>query len=556
MDHMNINKKRRVFVLGIDGATFDLIKPWAREGKLPSFKKMFETGAHGDLRSVPSCRSAAAWTSLITGTNPGKHGIYEFYEYVPEKCQVKFINASFREGDSIWKRCSDAGKVVGVINVPMTYPAERVNGILVGGIDTPGTESKGFTYPRDFAEKLKQRYGEYIIEPGLTGFIVGNKIDLAARKLEEETLQKVDLSKYMMSLLDWDFFMVVFRSVDAAQHCFWKYMDRSHPHFNEKEHRKYGDTILSTYQKIDDFLGFLLETLDEETTLIIMSDHGFGKKHPAGNQVNMWLRKMGWLKFKTDTEAKTGSSRLGSAFTEALGVLYRLVIGLTPRKFKEALARRFPNLRNKVTSRLCFSEIDWSVTSAYSESVFPTVRINLKGREKDGTVEPGPEFDSLRERIRRELLENCRDSATGEQIVSQVLRKEDIYTGKYVCKAPDLLIKWKEDSRINGIDLGDGTRRGSIPLRVSSYKSFITGEDPDVISGDHHTNGIFMIRGKKVCKGYDIGTCEFLDLTPTIYHLLDLPIPSDFDGKPLLKAFEGIAGSLASSEWVPQRGKE
>jgi predicted AlkP superfamily phosphohydrolase/phosphomutase len=553
---MSTDKKHRVFVLGIDGATFDLIKPWAREGKLPSFKKMFETGAHGDLRSVPSCRSAAAWTSLITGTNPGKHGIYEFYEYIPEDCQVKFINASFREGDSIWKRCSDAGKVVGVINVPMTYPAERVNGILVGGIDTPGTESKGFTYPRDFAEKLKQRYGEYIIEPGLTGFIVGNKIDLAARKLEEETLQKVDLSKYMMSLLDWDFFMVVFRSVDAAQHCFWKYMDHSHPHFNEKEHRKYGDTIFSTYQKIDDFLGFLLETLDEETTLIIMSDHGFGKKHPAGNQVNMWLRKMGWLKFKTDTEAKAGSSRLGSAFTEALGVLYRLVIGLTPRKFKEALARRFPNLRNKVTSRLCFSEIDWTVTSAYSESVFPTVRINLKGREKGGIVEPGPEFDSLRERIRRELLENCRDSATGEKIVLQVLMKEDIYTGKYVYKAPDLLIKWREDGIINGIDLGDATRRGSSPLRASSYKSFITGEDPEVISGDHHTNGIFMVRGKGVRKGFDIGTCEFLDLTPTIYYLLGLAVPSDFDGKPLLKAFEGTAGSSASSESALQRGKE
>ena len=247
--------KRRVCVIGIDGATFDLIKPWTAEGKLPNFKRMFEQGSYGDLRSVPSCRSAAAWTSFITGTNPGKHGIYEFYEYIPRLNEVKFINSSIRDGDSIWKRASEAGKVVGVVNVPMTYPAEKVNGVLVGGIDTPGTESKGFTYPRDFSDTLKERYGEYIIEPGLTGFLAGNKTDVAAAKLEEETLQKMDLSRYLMSTLDWDFFMVVFRSVDAAQHCFWKYMDPSHPRFNQKEHEKFGDVILDTYRKIDKFLG-------------------------------------------------------------------------------------------------------------------------------------------------------------------------------------------------------------------------------------------------------------------------------------------------------------
>ena len=540
--------KRRVCVIGIDGATFDLIKPWAAEGKLPNFKKMFDEGSYGDLRSVPSCRSAAAWTSFITGTNPGKHGIYEFYEYVPQLNEVKFINSSIRDGDSIWKRASDAGKTVAVVNVPMTYPAERVRGVLVGGIDTPGTESEGFTYPREFAKTLEQRYGEYIIEPGLTGFIVGGKVEQAAAKLEEETLQKADLSKALMSKLDWDFFMVVFRSVDAAQHCFWKYMDSSHPQFNQEKHEKFGDVILQTYQKIDGFLGETLEDIGDSGHIMLMSDHGFGRKHPASNQVNMWLRKNGLLKFMSDSDSGQSKSWITAAIVRTLGILYKVVIGATPRKFKEALARRFPTLRNKVTSRLVFSDVDWSATTAYSESVFPTVRINLKGREKNGIVEPGEDFEDLVEKIRTELLENCRDCVTGEKIVSQVLRKEEIYSGKYVFKAPDLLIKWREDCLINGILLDEKPYRSAADARsqASAYKSFITGEDPDVISGDHHTNGIFMLSGPDVKKGNDIGLCDLVDLTPTICQLLDISASDDFDGMLLHDCFEDGAAAFAN----------
>ena len=539
---------RRVCVIGIDGATFDLIKPWAAEGKLPNFKKLFAEGAYGDLRSVPSCRSAAAWTSFITGTNPGKHGIYEFYDYVPELNEVKFINSSIRDGASIWKRASDAGKTVAVVNVPMTYPAEKVRGVLVGGIDTPGVESEGFTYPREFAETLEKRFGKYIIEPGLTGLIVGGKVDQAAARLEEETLQKADISKALMEKLDWDFFMIVFRSVDAAQHCFWKYMDSTHPQFNREDHDKYGDVILGAYRKIDEFLGQTLEDVGDDGYVMLMSDHGFGRKHPASNQVNMWLRKNGVLKFKSDAESGQSGTGASDALVRALGALYKVVIGATPRKFKEALARTFPGLRNKVTSRLVFSDVDWNATRAYSESVFPTVRVNLKGREKNGIVEPGEEFEELIEKIRADLLENCRDSVTGERIVAEALRKEEIYKGKYVYKAPDLLIKWREDLLISGILLEDEpSASGAKVDRASAYKSFITGEDPDVISGDHHTNGIFMLHGPGVDKGRDVGPCELLDLTPTIYKLLGLAASSDFDGSPLDDCFVDAA-ALFSDE--------
>jgi predicted AlkP superfamily phosphohydrolase/phosphomutase len=183
------------------------------------------------------------------------------------------------------------------------------------------------------------------------------------------------------------------------------------------------------------------------------------------------------------------------------------------------------------------------------------VRVNLKGREKNGIIEPGEEFEELAENIRSELLENCRDSATGEKIVAQVLRKEEIYSGKYVSKAPDLLIKWREDCLISGILLDDKPSRSAAKAkpRVSVYKSFITGEDPGVISGDHHTTGIFMLYGPGVKSGHDVGRCDLVDLTPTIYRLLGLPPSEEFDGEPLLDCFEDNALSSADNKPEAQR---
>ncbi|GAX60424.1 hypothetical protein SCALIN_C11_0035 [Candidatus Scalindua japonica] len=511
---------RKVFLLGLDGATFNLILPWVSDGELPAFSKFISEGVYSELESVPNQRSAAAWTSFMTGKNPGKHGIFEFYEYLPSTYNLRFINGKARDGDSLWKILSNNGKNVGIINVPMTYPAEDVNGFLIAGLDSPSVKSRNFTYPEDLYNTLQEKFGDYILEPGLTGAIVGGRIEDAIELIKVELTQKMDISRYLMSTYPWDFFTVVLRSLDAVQHCFWKYMDISHPHYNVSESRKYEKTILNTYKMIDRFLAELMEILDEDTNFIIMSDHGFGQKHPATNQLNQWLESKGYLAYNKSPQS--GSSGL-------LGKLYRGVVGRTPRKTKEWLWETFPSLRDKVQTRLCFANMDWSNTLAYSDSLFPNVRINLTGRELHGTVKSKKEYEDLIKKLVTELKE-LRDINTGEKIVKDVFRREEIYHGKYVNNTPDLLLRWREDITISGISIEQSTE-------TKPTTPFIPGEDYRVISGDHQLNGIFMARGKGIKDGIKLDKANIMDIAPTVLYQMGVSIPDEMDGSVLSSIF-------------------
>jgi len=200
----------KVIVLGFDGADFRLIQPWVEAGHLPGFAKIMAEGAWGELESVPNQRSAAAWTSFMTGKNPGQHGIFEFYDYQADSYNIRFLQGQMRQGRTLWNLAGEAGRNVGVINVPMTYPAEAVNGFLIAGLDAPGVESKGFTYPDGIYKEVLESVGGYTIEPGLIGCIVGGDVDGAEAKLYEEIDQKIATSRYLMKKYPCDLLVTVF----------------------------------------------------------------------------------------------------------------------------------------------------------------------------------------------------------------------------------------------------------------------------------------------------------------------------------------------------------
>jgi predicted AlkP superfamily phosphohydrolase/phosphomutase len=508
----------KVFVFGLDGATFDLILPWVKEGRLPHFGRLLEQGSWAPLESAPNMRSPAAWTSFMTGKNPGKHGIFEFYEPIPASYDVRFIHGGMRTGKTLWTILSEHQKNVGVINVPMTYPAETVNGFLISGLDAPGSDSPSFCYPSTLLQELQSRFGTYILEPGLTGCIVGGNPGLAMEKLHEELDQKAKVTTYLMQRDPWDFFMVVFRSLDAVQHFFWKYMDSLHPQYNRKEAARFGTAILQAYQKIDNILGAIWNALDDDTVLMVMSDHGFGRRHPANIQLNQWLAQRGYLSFCEEAQG----NMLNRALTILLGKAYRLTIGKTSRSAKETLARIFPKLRNRLQSRLLFHNIDWSRTEAYSDSLFPNIRINLEGREAHGIVKTGDAYRQLVAKLRLDLSD-IRDSISGYQIVDRVFHRDEIYSGPFVGKAPDLLIRWKETENIHGILKNDVNTQREV-------NSLIPGEDPRIVSGDHRLHGVLLMAGKPIRQGLRLSQATIMDLAPTILNLLDLPIPADMDG--------------------------
>ncbi|HLG29587.1 MAG TPA: alkaline phosphatase family protein, partial [Candidatus Brocadiales bacterium] len=282
---------KKLFVLGLDAATFDLISPWVKEGLLPNFARLMQTGTWGELRSTLHPLSPPAWTSFMTGKNPGKHGIYDFVVHKPQSYELLYTNGGMRKGATIWRLLSDAGKKVVVVNVPMTYPPEEVNGINISGFDAPGLDSN-FVYPPSVYKEIQNALGEYILRDYAQGHNPATFLQQIHTTLD---FQK-KLLFYMMKHYEWDFYMTVFNAIDLVQHGYWQYMDESFTSISPEERVQYGSSIKDMYIKIDGILGELLAILPEETDLVILSDHGAGRCRKAVF-MNKWLESQGLLRY-------------------------------------------------------------------------------------------------------------------------------------------------------------------------------------------------------------------------------------------------------------------
>ncbi len=204
----------------------------------------------------------------------------------------------------------------------------------------------------------------------------------------------------------------------------------------------------------------------------------------------------------------------------------------TSRRLKEKLVKLFPEIRNKVQSRLIFAGIDWRKTKAYSDTLFPNIMINLKGREPLGIVSDC-EYTEIIQNLKSDLKE-CRDSETGERIVEEVFAKNEIYSGSHTDNAPDLLIRWREDIVINGIKFENNNVHDK---RLSTSYPLIPGEDPRIVSGDHHLKGILFLKGPYVKQDHVLKGTKIIDIAPTVLYLLNCPIPGDMDGEVPIEAF-------------------
>jgi predicted AlkP superfamily phosphohydrolase/phosphomutase len=507
-------KTGKVLIIGVDGATFDLIEPWVSEGKLPALAGLLEGGAHGILRSAPNTNSASAWVSFATGNNPGKHGIFYFDEPIFGTYRRRYLNGSFRKSKAIWNYASASGKKVGVMNIPMSYPAEPVNGFMIAGIDSPETWGTGFIYPQGLARHLRSTLGDYIIEPGIPQFIKAGKrraaVDILLRTVE--TRQRY--AKHLMGQFPWDLFIVVFTASDAVQHFFWKDMDVTHPEHTEDGASRYGDSILKIYQKIDQAISDLLNGAGDATVFII-SDHGAGFNQRGAEYLNPWLSEIGLLKYN-------GNQAWKKIFIRPVQALYDFIDKHISREAKLRLIRHLPGMREKVEAATVYQHIDWSGTKAYSDGARDEIWINLKEREPKGTVQPGDEYERVRDRVIENLMK-AKDIQNGERVVRKVYRREEVYSGKHVPKAPDLLVQWRQDFVIGGLTSGES--------RACSGRGAGLGSKPPLLSGGHRENGIAIIRGPQTKKAYDIGRASIIDVAPTVLYLLGLPIPREMDGR-------------------------
>lgn len=520
-------KNHKVIVIGLDGATFDVMKPWMEEGKLPNIRKVIQGGASGVLESTIHPMSPQAWSSFITGKNAGKHGIFDFTWRKPCSYEVQLTNASYREGKSIWKILSEHGKKVGVINVPMTYPPEEVNGFLISGMDAPGVNSS-FTYPSELYGEIVEHFGKYIIGQRLWEYSRRGKERQLLEALKEMVRLRTDVSLYLLESRECDFFMVVYRATDVVQHIFWKYYDSDHPLHPDRTDGL-ENAIYEIYHEVDLAIGRFRQVMDNDCSLILMSDHGAGGNSNKSIWLNSWLECEGFLRY-VDRPQKKGTvlnDRLEQYLLSAKGSLAQYI----PYRLKLDLQRIFPRLFDRMASISYFSHIDWSRTKAYSEETRTNIWINLKGREPCGIVKP-EEYEDLRNELIDKIY-SLTDPDTSRKIFSRVYKKEELYTGRFLDSSPDLVLlqDQKQYEYIPRSSLSMNRRKAiGLPTAYESRKD----TKP---SGGHRLNGILVASGKYFKENYSIQRAHIMDLAPTVLYLMGYPVETDMDGKIIREIF-------------------
>ncbi len=520
-----MSDKKRVFIIGLDGATFDVMRPLIERGQLQNIARLMKAGSSGTMTSCMPDLSPPAWTSMVTGVHPGKHGILDFFGHVPKTYDTAFFNASFRTAQPVWNLLGESGRKVCVVNVPVTYPPDSVNGVMISGMDTPNPDCE-FMHPPSLDAELKKKLGGFVVE--------SMRRDLSEKHMPEFVANmnrliqnRLEVSEYLMAREDWDFFMVVFESVDRMQHEAWKYTEPSHPLYSERDAEQYRSLIEDTYERLDAAVGRIAAKLPDGSSLFVVSDHGFGPLL-KGVRVENWLASLGLL-HKVPRPAGFDLRRFKRILADAMPAGLRRRLGSVLRGSGGQAGKKAPPMM--------LARLDMTLTRAYPLGANGNIFINLRGRQPFGVVSPGAEYEKLRGDIIRGL-EALRDPDSGERMVEKALAREDAYS-VFPENAPDIVIRWKP-----GYASMDETRVDSSNKKTSG--DVITGVH--CWSGTHRPNGILVMHGSDIKTGGCFNGAQIMDVAPTVLALLSMPVPNNMDGRVLDEGLD--EGFLKSHEVV------
>ncbi len=522
-----MSTKKKLLIIGMDGATWDVIEPLCRNGHLPAFSCLVENGVRSQLDSTIPPATFPAWSTFMTGKNPGKHGIFDFTERIHGTYNVRFLNSTYCKSKSLWQILSRSGLRVGVMGVPVTYPPEDINGFMISGFDSPVSKNidHSFIKPPELYHEIINNVGEYSISDLLENFMNGEQWYYSARrKLSSSLEMKTRAALYLYRREPWDCFMVLFGESDTASHHFWKFYDNLSPR-HETTDDLLSNVIPDIYKKLDGVVSEFMENLWDDTTILIVSDHGSGGVSDKAVSINKWLQQEGFLHLNSCPTLLEGS----------LEFLRRAGLKYLPHRFQEKVFRsRLRYFAQKMESSSRFRSIEWDKTAAFSEDLghCPSIHVNLKGREPEGTVSGAKEYDRIREKI-IEKISQWQDPETGSSIVSSAWKREDVYKGDYVHLAPDIILDFNTDR---------GYSYFCLPHRCFSsdevFKRFpkdeLSGARLLSMSGSHRQEGVFLCSGDSLSLGGKLsGKTAIQDITPTILSFFGIPVDRDMDGQQL-----------------------
>ncbi len=454
--------KRRVLVLGLDSVPAPLLFQRFRE-HLPNLRSLMDAGAYGVLMSCDPPITIPAWMVMMTSKSPGRLGIYGFrhrrgYSYSEITLPT---TASVRE-PAVWDILGSRGKHVTVVAVPPSYPPRPVNGEMVGCFMTPDT-SAAYTFPSDLKKEIQEAVGDYIVDVTFRH----DDRDTVLKELYDMTERRFALFKHLLRTRPWDFFIGHEIGIDRLQHTFWKYFDTEHHLYQPGN--KYENVVLDFYKFLDDQVGQVLSLVDEDTAVLVTSDHG-AQRMTGAFCVNQWLAMEGYLVFSQQPREEMPLEK---------------------------------------------ANIDWARTRAWAwGGYYARIFVNVKGRESLGVVPQESYQDFLSELTAR--LKAIK-GPQGEVWDTKVWRPEELYDASNG-DAPDLMVYF-DDLRWRAA--------GTVGHASDYLRENDTGPDDAV----HSREGIIILANGGLHG--QIQGARLEDVAPTILSLMGVPIPEDMTGRPL-----------------------
>ena len=526
-----MNRNRLLFI-GLDAADADLIEQWCSEGSLPNISRFKAKGTWGRLKTTAEIFHVSAWPSIFTGTMPDKHGLY--HAYVMRHGHQGLLRPRPDESPFpfLWKLLSDRGKRSVVIDAFLTCPIQGLNGIQIVDWGSWSWFWEPTMVPASLRREVRRRFGRYPADDhSKVGMTPVSDVGTFRRKLLDGVEKKTDVVRWLLGREDWDLFLVVFGEAHPAGHYFWHLHDQSyitHP----REDPKGADALRAVYMALDQAIGELLEHVDSSTTVMLVSGDGMAANYSGSHLLPDVLTRMGVL--NGGATAAVGQSAAGNRARTTPSDVLSTLRNMVPERFRAAVSQRLLSrqVQEQLSLRWKTAGIVWPQTRAFviENANEGYIRVNLKGREPEGIVLPGADYDLLCEEISR-TARTMVNPATGKAAALAVYKIDELFTGPCRSHMPDVVIAWNPDARVTTELLME--KYGLV--RVASPSC---GTAP-FYTGNHWPNAFAAAIGPGVPQGMTLHGGSILDLAPTILAEFGVEAPDYMDGRVLRELSAG-----------------
>jgi predicted AlkP superfamily phosphohydrolase/phosphomutase len=525
MQQSSVSNSSRQLVVGLDAMEWSLVERWANQGKLPVFRRLIEQGARAELSTTAAQLPDTVWACIYTGTNPGKFEKFFYVQYDPSTMNLRNVPDDAISRKPFWDYLSDAGQRVGIADVPKFPLSKSINGFQFTNWGAHATKTARVSSPPTLIQQIDARFGRHPVGDC-------DRFDTkpeSLRQLRQRVLAGVkahgEAFRWLMSEQPWDLFFAGFSAAHCIGHHFWHGMDGSHPRHAESASEDFAGAIEDVYEAIDREIGEMIALVEPAARVLVVSGHGMGPIFHASWNLPEMLDRWGY-----GTEPASRVSADGRPNRAKVNP-WRIVKMVVPGPIQYSIKGRLPRFAQDQLLFLWYrGGKKWKGCRAFAipnnDSV-GAIRVSVKGRDRDGLVEPGKEYEQVCRDIADALYE-LTDREGGRPLVQQVTLTHETFHGPFLEQLPDLTVLWNQSFAWETIY---SPRFGQLQIRQQ-----------DARTGGHSARGFVLVAGPDVPAGLLLPSGSIYDIAPTVLHAAGVPIPDDMDGRPLVFQKAGSIG--------------